>query len=519
MNFGNAEAIAQFTEDAHASEPIPCGRSSCSTILQPGDSKHYITGGTRGKFVCNRCFEYYAKKPDTLLRPDVASRLSSTNRQPLTDSIISPAIADQLSSEMVGSNLPASHSSTVDVQSIRASVNQAQRKDSSFLAQKVTHLPNSLPSAVLQRWTRTPASSSQLPAVGIPSSWSSNGGSYSLSQQLTASGYSGSHSLYKAEHDNIIVQAVREISGKTRPELISNLQEGHQNIPASTTPRDLIKLVENTMLPQLRKAMNWFPFQTKSLTIRELCNWTDLSRMPQDQPYFYHRCLGLGRGKDKKNVFKIPSKPFTLGLIVPAYLWEESLDYIATQEEAELQNKSEDIGISDQFESMVTVNSGENLDSHSSRSANSAIAVRTPQKPNTQGSADLSPTSAPSKKRVHVSIPYTSPDRMKIREALKAGGLSVNLQANSSFLLMNPCPGTLTINHLESIGIGACKTAHKGLLTLTPIAEAGLGDTLNQHVAVKRVYYADDRKSTRNSSSQTGLSIGRFAIDSERQRC
>ncbi|KAF9007953.1 hypothetical protein BDQ17DRAFT_1422614 [Cyathus striatus] len=187
---------------------------------------------------------------------------------------------------------------------------------------------------------------------------------------------------------------------------------------------------------------------------------------------------------------------------------------------------------------------------------NSASSINTPYQSsktrkractNTQGS-DLSPTSTPAKKCVQMSTVYVSPDREKIWEALKSGGLVANLQTQStkniveqiqfyvipdisltelltdsalkSFVLSDPHPGVLSIDHLEVLGIGACKTAHKGQLTITPLAKLGLSYILNQAVAVKCIYYPGDLKGKKKSrsDSQPSFSIGHFAVDSELEK-
>ena len=62
-----------FTEDANANRPIPCGRQkvdNCSKLIQPEDERHYIldkndlTG--KGIVVCNACYLYYETKRGSL---------------------------------------------------------------------------------------------------------------------------------------------------------------------------------------------------------------------------------------------------------------------------------------------------------------------------------------------------------------------------------------------------------------------------------------------------------------------
>jgi len=61
----------QFTEDSRATHAAPCERSSCQTVIQPGELRLYVTSqsnASRGKFVCFKCYENYKRSPSTTIR-------------------------------------------------------------------------------------------------------------------------------------------------------------------------------------------------------------------------------------------------------------------------------------------------------------------------------------------------------------------------------------------------------------------------------------------------------------------
>ena len=62
-----------FTEDANAKQPIPCGRwkvANCSRLIQPEEERHYIVDKNdlsgKGTLLCSACYQYYETKKGSL---------------------------------------------------------------------------------------------------------------------------------------------------------------------------------------------------------------------------------------------------------------------------------------------------------------------------------------------------------------------------------------------------------------------------------------------------------------------
>lgn len=68
----------------------------------------------------------------------------------------------------------------------------------------------------------------------------------------------------------------------------------------------------------------------------------------------------------------------------------------------------------------------------------------------------------------------------------------------------NARPGTICVKHQQMLGIGTFKTAHRGRLCLTPLSDEGLGTTLNELVAVKRMYFRETEKKQGKKRQGTG---------------
>lgn len=86
------------------------------------------------------------------------------------------------------------------------------------------------------------------------------------------------------------------------------------------------------MKPKLEAMANGFRFNWTTIIVREVTNWVDLSTEEQEKPYLYERCLVDGRGKDKKKLFKKPSRPFVFALVIGADQWDCFLEFIARRD-------------------------------------------------------------------------------------------------------------------------------------------------------------------------------------------
>jgi hypothetical protein len=72
MSSGLLHIAAEFTEHSIAKFACECERSSCTTIIQPGEKRFYLAPDAKpnspGRHVCGPCFQYYLGKRSTTAR-------------------------------------------------------------------------------------------------------------------------------------------------------------------------------------------------------------------------------------------------------------------------------------------------------------------------------------------------------------------------------------------------------------------------------------------------------------------
>ncbi|KAJ7750708.1 hypothetical protein DFH07DRAFT_961305 [Mycena maculata] len=391
------------------------------------------------------------------------------------------------------------------------------------------------------------------------------------SGQVYTGGYSENHAHYGSQRAawaskayqsgspetiGIIMQVLREIPGKFRGQIVENLVEGKQNIPATITAPNLIASVVETMRPKLASATKGFEFGWHLLKVREVAGWVDLSEENPHQPYFYERCLvnPSSKAKDKGRVFKKPRSPFILALVIGSDQWDNYLDFAEAEKEgqngaASFRSRNREVVPSGQ---QTASSAGGRTLKLSNASWEDPLQNDNPdnwtdpnhfpleKRPRTI-SREHPSTPPPSKKR---NIPaYLSPDRTKLRQALAIGGSSQMIQQASrpstserieffaltdcalkdllqpstpggmQFFVCNPqhaAPGSLSVEISDNIGVGTFKTTHVGHLTLIHLRTEGLGTIPNHPVAVKRMY----RRRSKNTDS-TSSAVTRYSYADE----
>ncbi|KAG6825194.1 hypothetical protein H0H92_004416 [Tricholoma furcatifolium] len=416
-----------------------------------------------------------------------------------------------------------------------------------------------------------------VPNVSIPSAWQSYsqqtdasssfrwGASAQSQSQLPPWIQSPAYEKYKQERDkmmqktykdkelervNIAMQVCREIPGKTKPALVSNIFEGKNDISAQITTKELQDLIFNQMRPRLEEATHFqFDWNCKltnhAIVIRELDTWVDLGSVNPTRPYLYDRCLVEPRGKnnDGRKVFKKPGKPFTFALVISCEEWDRYTSHLEQEEFGALEQSRRSAFESDASDRDVEVinyySGNRHTNAHptvkktvayepANTSNNTKIGYRTescsslfgtPKRQRSPETEELQEDQRKSKKTI-TTLSYQSPDREKIKNALLKGGASTTLNAkafagtleNIEFtsvierpffdLLNGPThlqafqyestntrPGTLYTRHEEQLGAGTFKTAHPGQLSLSPPLDSGLGCSPNENVVVKRMFF------------------------------
>lgn len=86
------------------------------------------------------------------------------------------------------------------------------------------------------------------------------------------------------------------------------------------------------MKPKLEAMSKGFQFNWTTIIVREVTSWVDLSTEEQEKPYLYERCLVDRCGKDKKKMFKKPSRPFVFALVIGADQWDRFLEFLACRD-------------------------------------------------------------------------------------------------------------------------------------------------------------------------------------------
>jgi len=89
--------------------------------------------------------------------------------------------------------------------------------------------------------------------------------------------------------------------------------------------------VRNTLEPRVRQFLQGFALDIKTLPIRNIPGWVDLTTHRDPTSTFYY---GECHVPDKKGilVFKKPRLPFTLALVVTVDQWEAFQTYLEHKE-------------------------------------------------------------------------------------------------------------------------------------------------------------------------------------------
>ncbi|KAG6849216.1 hypothetical protein H0H93_010410 [Arthromyces matolae] len=484
--------LVDYTGDVTANAPTPCGR--CETTIQVGEVKHYLEGRNGvAKFVCGRCKQHYDQKPGTVIR--------KTAQKP----------------------------PHVDPEGVRHRVNAAQRHDSTYNMRNVTPIVPSQPAVVQQYQTYPimgPAApsgrqQSMIPNIAVPSSWQQMPASQSSIHWGSAQSQSQprihhpDYEKYRQEREkmiqktykdkdleklNLALQVCREVPGKTKPALVSNIYEGKNDVAAQITAKELQDLVLDQMRPRLEEATQNFPFDwncelTKhAVVVRELDSWVDLKMVNPTKPYLYDRCFVEPRGKNNtgRKVFKRPGKPFNFALVISCEEWDRYTSHLEQEDfnSFEYSRHKEDSDSNQDSNSMQAstykTRVADSVASWNTSTANRETAYRTQvihnvvhslktvpttksikgntsNKPLTvsdksgsvvSSSASLATTSKrqrspeiyepteqwkPAKRPVTMPV-YRSPDREKIKSALLKGGAFASLNAKAF---------TGTLEHIE----------------------------------------------------------------------
>ncbi|KAJ7480476.1 hypothetical protein B0H11DRAFT_2420684 [Mycena galericulata] len=238
--------------------------------------------------------------------------------------------------------------------------------------------------------------------------------------------------------------------------------------------------------------------------------------------------LGSPKGKDGVNTFKKPTKAFELALVIDPYLWEEITEFVTqTELNAEMSLHSSRHGKEATATRIRRIRSASPSGSdsppaspgpseyslrtasfHSSQSntgyLNQSMSDNSVSKRRRSDSESV-PRTPPQSKRRAVPV-YESPNREKLCEALLAAHI-VSEQVEF-FQIPYPPLGELLSDKFQGftcdpaeaahvslgvedgkyLGIVTFKTAQPGFLSLVHLVTEGLGQKLNEAVAIKRMY-------------------------------
>ncbi|KAJ7775967.1 hypothetical protein DFH07DRAFT_983119 [Mycena maculata] len=538
------QIFADFTEDKAISQPIQCGRTDCGRMINPGDPRHNIRNhnpNRPSKVVCADCREFY------LVQPTTGASRSEHRVTAVSDS---PAFQEGKTYHRM---MPPPFG--------QSGIFNFPYHSPNCLSQAI-HIPNS--------WNAPmsfPPPSSQ---------WAGSSG------QVYTGGYSENHAHYGSQRAawaskayqsgspetiGIIMQVLREIPGKFRGQIVENLVEGKQNIPATITAPNLIASVVETMRPKLASAMKGFEFGLHLPKVREVAGWVDLSEENQHQPYFYERCLvnPSSKAKDKGRVFKKPRSPFILAIVIGSDQWDNYLDFSQAEEEGQngaASFRSRNRGAVPSGQQTASSAGGRTL-KLSNASWEDPLQNDNPdnwtdpnhfpleKRPRTVGALfllgsifwlelDLPGTSFHSttfQKTQYSSILVTGPDQTTPGAGYWWGiaddptGLQPSTSERIEFFALTDCalkdllqpptpggmqffvcnpqhaaPGSLSVEFSDNIGVGTFKTTHVGHLTLIHLRTEGLGTIPNHPVAVKRMYRRRSKNTDSNSSAVTRYS-------------
>ncbi|KAJ7196326.1 hypothetical protein C8J57DRAFT_1644167 [Mycena rebaudengoi] len=502
------EIIADLTEDVLAHQDIPCGRLDCNQVIQAGQRRYYIKSPNptkSGKLVCKSCRDMYLQRAGTITRTKSRSQVpSETHVQAVRRNVIDARnkgtirffawlplvtiIGDASLSERRVTPLLASSQPHYghDYGAMLPPTAPSGSRHESFTSGAIVRVPNfnsrSTPPYASQSMNpnSTPPPWDAVPARLFPTGYSEAHRSYEATKhawQQTAYKHTGIGPGLINEKVELLVQVLHEVPGKSQGKLVGNLSEGVKGVDANSTVYTLMGIVFFHMKSKLTAYMNGYPF--------------DWSR----------------KGKGTR-VFKKPTKPFVLAIVLNAELYDAAMEFSEAPKEidqrpAKRQSTSKPAGIwfepEENFRSSATRHSNEGDSTHRMQLRAARWAAASVEENNERMGREIvrdiqnSPpvTPPPSKRR---TVPaYESPDGLLMREALAAGGLMdeehvpVISERIEYFPIQPPAfksllegsnprrftcgpesasQGSIVVNHSQTIGIGTFKTAHSGHLSL-----------------------------------------------------
>ncbi|KAJ7242658.1 hypothetical protein C8J57DRAFT_1243862 [Mycena rebaudengoi] len=542
------EIIADLTEDVLAHQDIPCGRLDCNQVIQAGQRRYYIKSPnpTKSGKLERKVARKYRRK--LMFKPHGDASLSERQVTPLL------ASSQPHYGHNYGAMLPPAAPSVQLTQKLGS-------RHESFTSGVIVRMPNfnsrSTPPYASQSMNpnSTPPPWDAVPARLFPTGYSEAHRSYEATKhawQQTAYKHTGIGPGLINEKVELLVQVLHEVPGKSQGKLVGNLSEGVKGVDANSTVYTLMGIVFFHMKSKLTAYMNGYPFDWSSLIIREVPTWIDLGNEPQESSYFYDQCYpvaGKGKGKGTR-VFKKPTKPFVLAIVLNAELYDAAMEFSEAPKEidqrpAKRQSTSKPAGIWVEPELRAAHWAVSPFERKWSRLLIQPIFQAASVEENDEGMekrdrSNSPPVTPPPTKRRTVPA-YESPDGLLMREVLPAGGLMdeehvpviserieyfpIQPPALKSLLEgSNPrrftCDpesaslGSIVLNHSQTIGIGTFKTAHSGHLSLIHLPKRGLGQQPNSRVAVKRLYRARNK-----AADTTGpIKVSRYTTTDEHRR-
>ncbi|KAJ7238659.1 hypothetical protein C8J57DRAFT_1246358 [Mycena rebaudengoi] len=451
------EIIADLTEDVLAHQDIPCGRLDCNQVIQAGQRRYYIKSPNptkSGKLVCKSCRDMYLQRAGTITRTKSRSQVpSETHVQavrrnvidarnkgmirlfawlPLVTIIGDASLSERRVTPLLASSQP--HYGHNYGAMLPPAAPSGSRHES-FTSGAIVRVPNfnsrSTPPYASQSMNpnSTPPPWDAVPARLFPTGYSEAHRSYEATKhawQQTAYKHTGIGPGLINEKVELLVQVLHEVPGKSQGKLVGNLSEGVKGVDANSTVYTLMGIVFFHMKSKLTAYMNGYPFDWSSLIIREVPTWIDLGNEPQESSYFYDQCYpvaGKGKGKGTR-VFKKPTKPFVLAILLNAELYDAAMEFSEAPKEidqrpAKRQSTSKPAGIWVEPEALKRGG----LDTPHAASSGAAASVEENDERMEKRDRSNSPpvTPPPSKRR---TVPaYESPDGLLMHEALAADGL------------------------------------------------------------------------------------------------
>ncbi|KAJ7443392.1 hypothetical protein B0H11DRAFT_2092188 [Mycena galericulata] len=528
--------VTQFTEDVPSTKATVCEREKCKAPIAAGEPRHYIGGynSQNGKHVCTKCIDYYRAQPATMSRKefergevqDVRRSVNDARRKGANPSVRRVTAVSGLVDTPGPSNglmLPPPVPGLQPRVEIPSSWNVYQPGYIYPPIPPAGQNPSQL------QYSNTPAPNGMY-------GYSGSHAQYGVTRRdWAARAYQSS----LADTITLRFKVLREISGKPNGVQVHNLSEGKPNVLATSTPAALRTMAIDTMDSKTRLALKNYPIKWESVVLREISNWVDLAQENQHMPYFYERCLtGKPKGKDGINTFKKPTKAFELALVINPDLWEEITEFVAqTELNTEMSLHSSRHGKKATATRIRRIRSASpsGSDSPPASPGPSEYSLRTASFHSSQNTGYLNqsmsdnsvskrrrsdseslPRTPPQSKRRAVPV-YESPNREKLCEALLSGGSSYSQVLEQAHIVSEqveffqiPYPplgellsgkfqgftcdpaeaahGSLGVEDGKYLGIGTFKTAQPGFLSLVHLATEGLGQKLNEAVAIKRMY-------------------------------